>query len=53
VEHDVLERRARRERPPVHRDAVALRIRLGARLEPDLPVDGDAPGREQLFSCSP
>jgi len=30
-----------------------LGVGLRARLEPDAAVDGDASGREQLFSCSP
>jgi hypothetical protein len=48
----VLERRAGGQGAPVERDAVGLGIRLGARLEPDLPVDGDAALREQRLSRS-
>jgi hypothetical protein len=53
VQEQILQRRARGKRTPVHRDAVLLGIRLGARLEPDSAVDGDASLREQPFSCSP
>jgi len=53
MQQDVLERRAAGQWPPVERDAVVLGVRLGARLEPDLAVDGDASFGEQPLSCSP
>jgi hypothetical protein len=53
VQEQILPGRARGKRAAVERDAILLGIRLGARLEPDSTVDGDAPFREQPFSCSP
>jgi hypothetical protein len=52
VQQQVLQRGAPGQRAAVHRDAVLLGIGLGARLEPDSTVDGDASLREQPFSCS-
>jgi hypothetical protein len=52
VEQEVLPRRGPGQRPAVHRDAIALGVRLRARLEPDRAVDGDASFREQPFSRS-
>jgi hypothetical protein len=53
VQQQILQRRAPGERSPIQRDAILLGIRLGARLEPDSTVDGDASLGEQPFSCSP
>jgi len=53
VQQHVLDRRAAGQRPAVQRDAIVLGIGLRARFEPDAAVDGDASGREQLFSCPP
>jgi len=53
VQQQILQRRTPGQRTPVQRDAVLLGVRLGARLEPDSTVDGDASFREQRFSCSP
>jgi hypothetical protein len=53
VQQQILQRRAPGKRTAVERDAILLGVRLGARLEPDSTVDGDASVREQPFSCSP
>jgi hypothetical protein len=52
VQEQILQRRASGERTAIQRDAVLLGVGLGARLEPDSTVDGDAALREQPFSCS-
>jgi len=52
VQEDVLQRRPGGQRAAVEGDAVDFGIRLGTRLEPDQPVDGNAPFREQRLSRS-